>query len=149
MSKKLIGLVLSFAFLLIFPSTIHAKKLLPRAAAKVSTGAAKPATSSSTRGVNVSVKFRGDRRAIVATFTNLSIAKSVSYTLTYGANGTTQGAGGSIASGTPEPAVRELLFGSCSNGICRYDRGITNAKFIVTTTLTNGKKISKSFRLKV
>jgi len=99
--------------------------------------------------VSVSVKFRGDRRALIINFSNLGIASSASYNLSYNTRGTTQGAGGTIASGAAEPVVRELLFGTCSAGVCRYDTGITNARFTVTTVLKNGLKVIKPFRLKI
>lgn len=126
-----------------FTSVALAKRLLPRA---------KPATSgmAPTRGVSTSVKFRGDRLAIVVTFSNLSLASSVSYILSYNTRGTTQGASGTLNTETsPDPTTRELLFGTCSHGVCRYDYGITNARFVVTTIKKDGKKIVKSFRLKV
>src|SRR3989344_3257483 len=66
------------------------------------------------------------------------------------ARGTTQGAGGSIdPSTTGATASRELLFGTCSHGVCRYDTGIANAKLVVTYTLANGKRYSKTLRIKV
>ncbi len=142
--KKLTIFVLALILLgAITTSVAVAKRLLPRA---------KPATSGAapTRGVSTSVKFRGDRLAIVVTFSNLSVASSVSYILSYNTRGTTQGASGTLNPETSgDPATRELLFGTCSHGVCRYDYGITNARFVVTTVRRDGKKIIKSFRLKV
>lgn len=132
--------------LFFFPSTTYAKKVLPRVQ-KATAGATK--TTSTTRGVKTSVKFREDKRAIIVNFISLSIASSVNYTLSYNSRGTTQGAGGTINTGLGDSQIREILFGTCSHGVCRYDTGITNAKLVVTTTLKNGLKISKSFRLKV
>ena len=134
---------LSIALFFSLAGEAHAKKLLPRASPKA--GAKKV----SSKGITTKVKFRGDRRAIVVTFTNLSIASSVSYTLTYDSKGITQSAGGTIALPTSEPVAREIPFGTCSAGICRYDTGVKNAKFSVTTTQVKGKKIVKTFRLKV
>lgn len=136
----ILGLVLLGA---IFTSAVLAKRLLPQARPR-SAGAAP------TRGISTSVKFRGDRLAIVVTFSNLTVASSVSYILSYNTRGTTQGASGTLNPETsPDPTVRELLFGTCSHGVCRYDYGITNARFVVTTVRRDGKKIVKSFRLKV
>lgn len=134
-------------FALLQPQEARAKRLLPRAQpTSPSTGTATPRIAS--RGVNISVKFRADRRAIVATFSNLNIASSVSYQLTYTARGVPQGAGGTVSTGD-DPTTRTLLFGTCSGGVCRYDTGITGARFQVTTTLPNGLKIVKPFRLRV
>ena len=125
------------------PPAIDAR-LLPRALPKK---AASGITN--TKGVVVSVKFRSDRRAILLSFTKLSVAKAISYTLTYDSAGVTQGAGGSVDPGSPEPASRELVFGTSSNGVYRYHTGIKNAKLVITTTLKTGKKVVKSFKLKM
>lgn len=144
MTKKLVvAVVLALFGLVAFSAQVEAK-LLPRAK--------KPATSTSSSAVVAGrvvtkVRYRTDRRAIIATFTNLSVANSISYTLTYDSAGITQGAGGTVDPTTAEPVVREILFGSCSAGICRYDRNITNAKFVVTTILKSGKRVVKTFRL--
>ena len=145
--KKLPIFILGvFVFALLAAPTL-AKKVLPRAR---STGSSKSTGGATAGKVGTTVKFRGDRRAIVVSFSNLTSARAVSYTLSYATRGTTQGAGGSIdPSTTGATASRELLFGTCSHGVCRYDTGITNAKLVVTYTLGNGKKYLKSFRLKV
>ena len=131
-------------------SPVLAKKLLPQAKPPSTPGGAKITTSTKTKGITTSVKFRGDRRAIIVTFNNLSIASSVNYTLSYSTRGTTQGASGTLNPGTsPDPTSRELIFGTCSHGVCRYDSGITNARLVIITTLKGGKKIQKSFRLKI
>ena len=131
---------------LIMPSQVQAKRLLPRAA-PAKTGGTRVAVTTS-RGVTANVRFRGDRLAIIVDFSNLGIASSVSYNLSYTTRGTTQGAGGEI-SPAENSTSREIIFGTCSHGVCRYDSGITNAKFVVTTILKNGAKIVKPFKLKV
>jgi hypothetical protein len=147
MLKKLVITILFTSLLgLIFASDISAKKVLPRFRA---TGKTTNVTSSR-GGITTSVKFRADRRAIIVNFSNLGVANSVSYTLSYNSRGTTQGAAGTLdPSISPDPTTRELLFGTCSHGVCRYDSGITNARFVVTTMTTGGKRVIKSFRLKV
>lgn len=136
------SLVLILGLITVLP--VFAKRLLPRFQTT-----AKTRTQSGTRGITTSVKFRGDRLAIVVTFSNLAIATKVNYFLSYNTRGTTQGASGSIADLSIDPIARELLFGNCSKGACRYDTGITNAKFVVTTYLPNGKRVIKTFRLKI
>lgn len=122
-----------------------AKKKLP-IGGKTQTTSSKKATGAS--GVSTKVKFQPGKKGIVATFSNLEIAKSVSYSLSYTYRGIQEGAGGSLTD-LSGPQTRELLFATCSSGVCRYHSGIKNARFVVTTTLTNGKKVSKVFRLKV
>lgn len=134
-----------FTFFLL-ATAVSAKKVLPRA----KTGTKTSARVTTSGKVGISAKFRGDRRALIVNFSNLTSARSVSYTLSYNTRGTTQGAGGSIdPSTTGASASRELLFGTCSHGVCRYDTGITNAKLVAVYTLTNGKKYGKTFRIKV
>lgn len=149
MSRKLVFL-LSFlvALLLVYPQDVHAKRTLPQAGAKKTVS--RQQTGGGVKGVSASVKFRGDRKAIIATFSNLEIASSVSYLLSYTAGkGTKEGAGGTIGDLSAGSVTRELLFATCSAGVCRYHTGIKNAKFTVTTTLKNGKKVVKNFKLKV
>lgn len=141
--------VFTFYILRFAPTDVFAKRTLPQAAQSKTTTKSNAVPSVRTKGVGVSVKIRSDRRAVVATFSNLGVAKSVSYQLTYKAGKVNEGAGGSLSSLSQDPAVRELLFGTCSKGVCRYHTGITNTKFTVTTTLKNGVKIVKPFRLKV
>ncbi|MDO8503397.1 MAG: hypothetical protein Q7S60_01775 [bacterium] len=142
--KMLLFLPLLVAFLL-FPQEVQAKKQLPQASSQKSSGT----RVSSGKGVGVSVKFANYKRAISATFTNLGIASSVTYQLTYTQNGINEGAGGSISDLSSGTTTRQLLFGTCSKGVCRYHTGIKNAKFVVTTTLKDGRKTIKTFKLKV
>lgn len=147
-TSSILILLSLFIFASIFATgDVFAKKKLPGGnnTKKVTTT---KKSSIATKGVTVSVKLNPDRRGIVATFSNLEIASSVSYSLTYTSRGIKEGVGGSLTelSGTQ---TRELLFGTCSAGVCRYHPSPKNAKFIVTTILKNGKKVSKVFRIKV
>lgn len=148
MSVKKVSIFALTILVFVFLATpTLAKRVLPRARAA---GGTKSTAGTPSGRIGISVKFRGDRRAIIVNFSSLSNASNVSYTLSYSTRGTTQGAGGSINPSTAgASASRELLFGTCSHGVCRYDSGITNAKLVVTYTLTNGKKYSKTFRIKV
>ncbi|MBX4205738.1 hypothetical protein KW795_00920 [Candidatus Microgenomates bacterium] len=141
---KQIGLVLALVSILTMFSfsPVLAKKVLPRAQKTTTTNVVKSS------GIITSVKFANYKRSILVTFSNLEVASKVTYSLTYIANGVEQGFGGSITdlSGTQ---TRDIVLGTCSHGVCRYDTGIKNAKFIVTTTLKNGKKVIKTFKLKV
>lgn len=137
-----------FLVALILPNEISAKKKLPQINSTGQTTSVKRATGGGARGVTTKVKFRSDRLGIIATFSNLDIARSVSYSLTYRSRGIQEGAGGSLTDLTNEQ-TRELLFGTCSKNVCRYHTGIKNAVFTVTTTLPNNRKVSKRFRLRV
>lgn len=124
-------------------SSVSAKKLLPFL--RKATGA----TTSTSSGVTSSVKFRGDRLGIIVTLDNLQTAYKVNYFLSYQTKGTMQGASGSIADTGVGSVMRDIIFGNCSKGVCRYDSGISNAKFVITIYLNNGRKIVRSYKLKV
>lgn len=141
----LISLAFLFLSATVVQSDAWAKKKLPTGG-----GAKTSATKASggVRGVTTSVRFKPGKLGIVAAFSNLEIAKSVAYSLSYTQRGVREGAGGSLTDLTGTQ-TRELLFATCSSGVCRYHSGIKNARFVVTTTLQNGKKVSKGFRLKI
>ena len=142
---KKISYIFVFAFVLTLLSTslVSAKKLLPFL--RKATGV----TTSTSSGVTSSVKFRGDRLGVIVTLGNLQAAYKVNYFLSYQTKGTTQGASGSITDTSIGSATRDIIFGSCSKGVCRYDSGISNAKFVITIYLNSGRKIVRSFRLRV
>lgn len=143
MKKKLLAIISLFLLLMFLAKTVYAKRILPRAQSSKGTVATK------TKGVTTSVKFRPDRLAIIVSLNNLSIASKVDYVLSYYTRGTTQGASGAISIASDETITRELLFGTCSHGVCRYDTGISNARLVITTKLSSGRKVIKSYRLKV
>lgn len=109
--------------------------------------AARKTVSQGVSGVIVSPRLRADRRALLVNFGNLTLANSVSYTLSYTANGIPQGVAGTITP-TENTASRELLFGTCSKNVCTYHRNITGMKFGVASSLKSGKKVIKTFRVK-
>lgn len=145
MRWKLVVVLVALLLLapLVRPRSAHAARLLPRFAPKTSSGALRAA-----HGVTVSVKFRSDRKGIVASFSNLNSAAAVSYSLSYFSREIEQGEDGIVK---PDLGTfkKELIFGTCSSGACRYDTDLTDARFIVTTMLKNGVKVVKTFRLKV
>lgn len=130
------------------PSDVSAKRLLPSAKTGTSAIKSKSTASGSQFGVKASVKFKSGKTGIVATFSDLERASKVAYSLTYSSRGIQEGAGGSLTD-LSGAQVRELLFATCSKNVCRYHTGLKNAKFTVTTTLKSGKKVSKTFKLKV
>jgi hypothetical protein len=119
-------------------------RLLPRF--RSSSGAGRKTAGS---GVIVSPRLSSDRKALQVYFANLDKAKEVSYTLSYQTNGKDEGVYGLIDSSTGNTTTRELLFGTCSSGVCRYHTGITGMKFEVTVELPSGKKAVRRYRIKV
>ncbi len=133
--------ILSLIFVSIAASPLFAK-VLPRFQ-KTNTPARTTAVS-----VGIYPKLRVDRHALIVNFSNLQLANSVSFTLIYQTNGKEEGASGS-ADVSQRAVTRELLFGTCSTGVCRYHTNITNARLEVITDLKSGKKTIKRFRIKV
>lgn len=129
---------------LVFTSDIHAAK--PFVAKK---SAPVKAVGGSKSVIPAVVKFRADRRAILLSFSSFSGIESVNYSFTYTNNGKPEGAGGTVRASNNPSAVRELLFGTCSTGVCSYHTNVKNARLVVTATFTNGSKSSRAFRLKV
>lgn len=133
---KIFLVILTF-FLLAKSQPVLAKKSLPKQTSAGATG----------NGVIISPKLRSDRLALIVNFSNLLTAKSVSYSLSYNSQGVAQGVAGSIK---PEASTtsRELLFGTCSSGVCRYHTNLTNVRFVVTIKSKSGNQFTKSYRVK-
>lgn len=133
-------LLLFFSFVLVYKADA---RLLPRFQTT------RKATGGVSSGAYVAARLRGDRLALIVTFGNLQKVRSITYTLMYKTNGVDQGVSGSLDSQAGNSVTRELLFGTCSSGICRYHGNITNMKLEVTSELLNGKHVLKRFRIRV
>ncbi len=143
MSLKVTLFVLSF-FLFIFSPIVEAK-VLPRFSQANTNPVRK---SAGAKSISVYPRLRSDRKALLVTFSNLQMASDVSYTLIYQTDGKDEGVSGSVDVGSGN-VTRELLFGTCSSGVCRYHSNIKNMRLEVSTTLTSGKRSVKRFRIKV
>jgi len=148
MPRRIIFLSLIIIFLLplvVIPSETLAAKVRT---SRGTTGGSRSYVSTGGRVVT-SARFRGDRRAIIVNFTGLTNAKSVTYSLTYNSNGISQGAMGTMTNIAGSSDSRELLFGTCSHGVCRYHTGITNARLVITSKLKSGITTRKSYKLNI
>lgn len=99
------------------------------------------------KGVKAAVKLRSDRLGVLMNFSNFDNLESAHYELVYEANGVQQGAGGTIFLGDTE--TKELLFATCSGGVCTFHNGVTNARLSIVSVLKDGTTILKPFRIKV
>lgn len=148
MISRLFIFILALVLGLVVNTTNVEAKVLPQAGKS----GIKPAAAVKSIGTTIGVypKLRADRRALIINFTNLQNATSVSYSLVYTqGNGQQEGAGGALnLTGQTSDKV-ELLFGTCSSGVCRYHTGIKNAKLEVSYTSKTGKKYLKKFKIKV
>lgn len=100
-------------------------------------------------GFAVTVRIRRDRQAIIVVFHNANRTSTISYVLSYLASGNQEGAAGTITPSGQRTITRELLFGTCSSGVCRYHTDITNATFEVNATLINGRQVTRRYRLRI
>lgn len=97
----------------------------------------------------VSLKLRRDRLALILSLSNLQKVNNITYSLMYQTNGKDEGISGTIDSSAGTSITRELLFGTCSAGVCRYHPNITNMKLEIVSDLPNGKQTLKRYRIKV
>lgn len=138
--KKIVSIFSILLFLMLFLLPVEAK-LLPRFQNARSSGGS--------AGPYVTARLRGDRLALVSIFGNLKKVTNATYTLMYQTDGVDQGVSGSLDSSAGNTVTRELLFGTCSSGVCRYHAHITNMKLEVSIDLPNGKHILKRFKIRV
>jgi hypothetical protein len=143
MKKKLAISFLIIVFFLLLPQSALALKI------RSSRGASSTRVYSTAGRVGSSVKFNGGRNGVIISFSGLSNAKSVTYTLSYNTNGIAQGAMGTISNITTSTDTRELLFGTCSGGVCRYHQNITNAKLVITSKLNSGYTTRKTYKIRI
>lgn len=140
--KKVGSVFIFLSLFLAFPSESFAivRRALPnKPVAKKAVGSA----------VISSVRFRFDRRAVILSISNLPAANSISYLLTYTSSGKAEGTQGVIRPTGESATTRELLFGTCSTGVCTYHRNIQNARLVLTINQTNGKIVRRAYKLKV
>lgn len=146
MKKIIIQSIFSaIVVVLLIGQPVIAGRVLPRFSSKKSTSVGSGVYSS----VGISVRLRSDRRAINVYFSNLSKAKGLTYTFIYQTNGKDEGVSGSVDSSQGDSAARELLFGTCSNGVCVYHQNLSNMRLEVMTELLSGKKTIKRFRVRI
>jgi len=143
---KKISLVILAAFLLViaFPTEVLAAKK------RTSRGEGKGTTVGKTtsRGVQSSVRLKPNRLGLIMTLSGFNNVTSVSYQLTYTANGVPQGVMGTVqpSRGTE---TRELLFATCSGNVCRYHTNIRDARLVITSKLKSGLSVRKPYKIKV
>jgi len=133
MKKFILLMIIGGAF--VFTGVVEAK-LLPR-------------FTKTNKILVISPKLRRDRLALILTLSNLQKVNNITYTLMYQTNGKDEGVSGTIDSSAGPSATRELLFGTCSAGVCRYHPNITDMKLEIVSELPNGKQTLKRYRIKV
>lgn len=138
--RKIILVVAALFLLILFPpTTFAAKKFVPKKSSfRYTTSTGIPAT----------VIYRPDHLGLNLSFRNFSGLESVSYSFTYNTNGMAQGIGGTVTANNNPTTARELLFGTCSRGDCRYHYNLSDARLTLTARYTSGRTATKSYRIK-
>lgn len=131
--------MLLYFFEFVTPSVFAAKKFSPKKTAVRYTSSA---------GIPAIVHYQPNHLGINLSFSNFNGLESVSYSFTYNTNGITQGVGGTVTANNNPTDTRELLFGTCSRGACRYHYNLSNARLVLTAKYTNGRTSNKSYRIK-
>lgn len=99
--------------------------------------------------VVVSSSVAPNKQSVSLYLANLQKTKNVQYQLSYLTNGKQEGAGGTINTKGKYGLSRKLLFGTCSNKVCRYHKKLKNAVLTVIVTFQDGTSITKTFKLRV
>lgn len=99
--------------------------------------------------VVVSSSVAPNKQSVSLYLANLQKTKSVQYQLSYLTNGKQEGAGGTITTKGKYSLSRKLLFGTCSNKVCRYHKKLKNAVLIVVITFQDGTSTTRTFKLRV
>lgn len=136
--KVVASLFVCFLLLFFAAAPTHAAKFRVRK----STGGGSTFTYST-------AKLSRATNSVIVTFQNLGAVKRVAYELSYRANGTTQGAMGTVQTTGLVSDSRDLYFGTCSHGVCTPHYNITGAALTITTTLSTGGTNIKRYRIKL
>ena len=93
----------------------------------------------------VTLSPRADGREVTLAIDNVMGATSAEYELEYQAEALIQGVFGTIDFSEDKPPVsKELLFGSCSKGKCRFDEGVTGGSLTIRFEGTDEPYVLKS-----
>ena len=97
-------------------------------------------------GLILSVK--PDKKAVIMKVTKLQGIESIEYEVSYDAEVTEEGepfniprgvVGSKIETKGESEIEREVLLGTCSASVCKYDKVTTPVKFIIKVNLSNGE----------
>ncbi len=101
--------------------------------------------------IGLSLKPRADNRAVIMTINKLSGISTIEYEVNYNAENTDPEAGGEgdvprgvvaspiqVKSGESS-VTREILLGTCSANVCKYDKVTSDITVVLKVTYTNGE----------
>jgi len=96
----------------------------------------------------ISLTSRSDGNELTLTVENVKNFKIVEYELTYLSEGIQRGVIGSVDLNGKDNFTRRLLLGTCSRGVCHYDKNITGGTLTVSLRSKKTYKFIRNFKLK-
>ncbi|MEK7518216.1 MAG: hypothetical protein AAB583_06765 [Patescibacteria group bacterium] len=98
--------------------------------------------------VSTSAQFIKAKNAVRVFFGNLKGVGKITYVVTYSANGINQGIEGSLIPGKKTSLTSMLYLGTCSGKDCISHKNIKNIQLEAKIKYTNGKTLSKIYKVK-
>jgi len=99
--------------------------------------------------IGLTLSLRSDKRAVEMEITKLTGIKSIEYEVSYDAEVTDEGETVNVPKGVvsspieidPSDATikKEILLGTCSASVCKYDIVTSEIKFVIKVNLANGE----------
>lgn len=91
--------------------------------------------------IGLALVARADNKAVNMVIKNLSGISSIDYELNYNAEGNIpRGVIGSVEVKSGDSVIRrELLLGTCSKNVCKYDAGVTEVDLVLKISYSNGE----------
>ncbi|OGH10541.1 MAG: hypothetical protein A2857_00445 [Candidatus Levybacteria bacterium RIFCSPHIGHO2_01_FULL_36_15] len=91
--------------------------------------------------IGLSLTPRADKKAVNMVVTKFNGVSSFDYEVNYNASGNIpRGVIGSIDVKSAGPSIkREILLGTCSRNVCKYDQGVTEVDFLIKVNFANGE----------
>ena len=91
---------------------------------------------------------RADKKELTLEIKGIKDANSVEYELSYLSKGLSRGVVGTIELKGETSITRQILLGTCSRNVCKYDEGVTGGSLLLRLRGTSGvTKITADFDL--
>jgi len=96
---------------------------------------------------NITLTARPDGKELILTVENIKNFRVVEYELTYLSEDIQRGVIGSVNVEDKDSFTRKLLLGTCSRGVCRYDKNVSGGTLTVTFRGEKTYRFIKDFAL--
>lgn len=99
--------------------------------------------------IGLSLTPKDDKKTVVMKVTKLSGISSIEYEVSYNAEVTEEGQTNTIPRGVVNSPIevkpgqdevsREITLGTCSRNVCKYDKVVSDIKFVIKVNYSNGE----------